>query len=100
MRTTPEQKVGCAGVALGWSSGTMGVTRVLGGILLFFTLFSAGATTWYVDSTVSASGTGTSWATAWKALSNITGVKAGDTVYISGGPSGSSQTYSVSSWAP
>src|SRR5579862_1290966 len=69
-------------------------------ILLFFTLFSAGATTWYVDSTVSASGTGTSWATAWKALSNITGVKAGDTVYISGGPSGSSQTYSVSSWAP
>ncbi len=62
--------------------------------------FSAHAATWYVDSSVGASGNGTSWATAWKALSNITGVSAGDTVYISGGASGSSQTYSVSSWKP
>jgi hypothetical protein len=58
------------------------------------------AATWYVDSSVGASGNGTSWATAWKALSNITGVRAGDTVYISGGASGGSQTYSVSSWKP
>jgi len=58
------------------------------------------AATWYVDSSVATSGNGTAWATAWKALSNITGVKAGDTVYISGGAGGSSQTYSVSSWIP
>jgi hypothetical protein len=100
MRNISKQKVGRAGVALGWSSRTMGVTKVLGGILFSFALFSAGATTWYVDSSVGTSGNGTSWATAWKALSNVTGVSAGDTVCISGGASGSSQTYSVSSWKP
>ncbi|HLX96783.1 MAG TPA: hypothetical protein VKU37_13650, partial [Verrucomicrobiae bacterium] len=63
--------------------------KYLPGLFLLMTLaVKATAATWYVDSTVGASGTGTSWATAWKALSNITGVKAGDTVYISGGPSG------------
>ncbi len=100
MRTISEPKVGRAGVALGWSSRTTGVTRVLGGILFSFALFSAHAATWYVDSSVGTSGNGMSWATAWKALSNVTGVKAGDTVYISGGASGNSQTYSVSSWSP
>jgi len=55
----------------------------------------------YVDSSVSVSGNGQSWATAWKQISNISGVAGGDTVYISGGPSGSSQTYTFSqSWAP
>src|SRR5664279_570057 len=68
--------------------------------LFSFALFSAQAATWYVDSSVGTSGNGTSWATAWKALSNVTGVSAGDTVYISGGASGSSQTYSLSSWKP
>jgi len=58
------------------------------------------ANTWYVDSGVSSSGNGQSWATAWKALSNIGGVSAGDTVYISGGPTGSSRAYSVSAWSP
>jgi hypothetical protein len=58
------------------------------------------ATTWYVDASA-AGGNGTSWASAWNSLSSISGVKAGDTVYISGGPSGSSQTYSVSgTWTP
>jgi len=74
--------------------------RFLLSSLFSFMVFSASAATWYVDSSVSASGNGTSWGTAWKALSNITGVKAGDTVYLSGGASGSSQTYSVSSWKP
>jgi hypothetical protein len=60
----------------------------------------ANATTWYVDNTATGSKNGTSWANAWTSLSSISGVKGGDTVYISGGPSGSSQTYSVSSWAP
>jgi hypothetical protein len=71
-------------------------------VLIFFSmLFSANATTWYVDSSVSTSGNGTSWASAWKNLSNITGVSAGDTVYISGGANGSSQTYSMSgTWTP
>ena len=100
MRTISKQKVSRAGVALGWSSRTMGVSSVLGGILFSFALFSASAATWYVDSSVGTSGNGAAWGTAWQALSNVTGVKAGDTVYISGGASGSSQTYSVSSWKP
>lgn len=55
----------------------------------------------YVDSSVATSGNGQSWATAWKNLTNITGLVAGDTVFISGGPSGSTQTYSLpSGWTP
>jgi hypothetical protein len=100
MRIISEQKVSRADVGLGWSSRTMVVSRVLGGILFSFALFSASAATWYVDSSVGTSGNGTAWSTAWQALSNVTGVKAGDTVYISGGASGSSQTYPVSSWKP
>ena len=69
-------------------------------LFLFFVLFSANAATWYVDSSVAASGNGTSWASAWKNFSNISGVSAGDIVYISGGPSGSSQIYSLSTWSP
>jgi hypothetical protein len=62
---------------------------------------AANAATWYVDSSVANSGNGTSWASAWKNISNITGVAAGDTVYISGGPSGSSQNYVMTgSWSP
>jgi hypothetical protein len=62
---------------------------------------SANATTWYVDNTATGgSKNGASWANAWTSLSLISGVQAGDTVYISGGPSGSSQTYNVNSWAP
>lgn len=60
--------------------------------------FPAKATTYYVDCAVSSSGNGQSWATAWKALSNITGVSAGDTVYISG--SGTCSTYTMTQWIP
>jgi hypothetical protein len=35
MQTILEQKVGRTGVALGWSSRIMGLTKVLGGILFF-----------------------------------------------------------------
>jgi len=73
-------------------------------VLMFFgVLYSAGASTaWYVDSSVSSSGNGTSWTNAWKNLSNISGVSAGDVVYISGGPSGSTRTYKTptSAWQP
>jgi hypothetical protein len=59
------------------------------------------ATTWYVDSAATGSRNGTSWANAWTALSQISGVHAGDTVYISGGPSGSSQNYTTTAaWLP
>jgi hypothetical protein len=59
------------------------------------------ATTWYVDSSVASSGNGQSWATAWKALSNIAGLSAGDTVYISGGPSGGTgRTYGGTTVTP
>jgi hypothetical protein len=60
----------------------------------------AQAATYYVDSAVASSGNGESWGTAWKGISNITGLSAGDVVYFSGGPSGATRTYSVSNWSP
>jgi hypothetical protein len=71
-------------------------------VLMFsLMLISGKAATWYVDSSVSSSGNGTSWANAWENISNISGVKAGDIVYISGGANGSSQTYNMSgTWTP
>ena len=59
-------------------------------LLLFF---SAAQTNWYVDNSVGTSGDGTSWATAWKQLSDIAwgSVSPGDTIYVSGGST--SKTY-------
>lgn len=49
----------------------------------------------YVDNSLSTGANdGSSWVNAWHSLSSMTGLAAGDTVYISGGPNGSSQTYS------
>ncbi|MCU1271977.1 MAG: Peptidase in kexin sedolisin [Acidobacteriaceae bacterium] len=59
---------------------------------------SAVGTTFYVDSSVSSSGNGQSWATAWRTFSNITGLQPGDTIYVSGGTT--SQTYTLDSWMP
>ena len=59
---------------------------------------AARATTYYVDGSVSSSGNGQSWATAWKSFSNVTGLKPGDIVYVSGGST--SQAYSLSDWTP
>jgi hypothetical protein len=59
------------------------------------------ATNYYVDSSVVSSGNGQSWATAWKNISNITGLYPGDSVYFSGGPSGGAgQTYTTNDWNP
>jgi chitodextrinase len=67
-------------------------------IIIFGLLAFADATfaaDWYVDNTISISGNGQSWGTAWKNFSNIvwgaSGVKTGDTLYISGGSA--SKTY-------
>ena len=102
MRTISEQKAGRADVALGLSSRIMGLTRVLGGVFFFALLYNPVQvlSAWYVDSTATGSHNGTSWANAWASLSQISGVSAGDTVYLSGGASGSSQTYPVSNWKP
>src|SRR6185312_12974763 len=51
--------------------------------------------TWYVDGTASGADNGTSWANAWTSPTNIMGILPGDTVYISGGETGLSQTYSL-----
>ena len=62
---------------------------------------SASASIWYVDNKATGANNGTSWAGAWTSITSASAsVKAGDTVYISGGPSGSSQTYSMGSWSP
>jgi len=71
-------------------------------IVIILIASTAHAANWYVDNAVSVSGDGTSWATAWKNLTNITRVTAGDTVYISGGSTGNTQTYAVptGAWQP
>jgi hypothetical protein len=69
---------------------------VLGFLILVH--IPAMAATYYLDCAVSSSGNGQSWATAWKSLANITGLNAGDKVYISG--SSSCSTYSTSQWTP
>jgi hypothetical protein len=63
--------------------------------------FQAQATNWYVDNAATGSSNGTSWATAWKSFSAVvwgsSGVKAGDTLFISGGSSSKvyTETWSV-----
>ena len=59
---------------------------------------SALGTTYYLDGSVSTSGNGLSWSSAWKGFSSITGLNPGDTVYISGGAT--SQTYALNGWLP
>ena len=53
---------------------------------------------WYVDNAATGSRNGTSWANAWTNLNAITGISAGDTVYISGGST--SKTYLDPYWTP
>lgn len=57
--------------------------------LSYFIVHSASAANWYLDSTATGAETGTSWSTAWRSTTSViwgnAGVKAGDTLYISGG---------------
>ena len=56
-------------------------------VLFLFVPLCINATNYYVDNTVSTSGNGLSWGTAWKNFSDINWgvVEPGDIVYISGG---------------
>ncbi len=58
-----------------------------------------GGTAWYVDKDAPAGGDGRSWNTAWNSMSNVVwgtnGVKAGTTLYISGGSSGTTKEYTT-----
>ncbi len=67
---------------------------------IIFNTIGAHATSWYVDNAVSVSGKGQSWVTAFRHFSDInwSNVHAGDTIYISGGPSGGTKTY-TESWS-
>jgi hypothetical protein len=62
-------------------------------------VFSTNAANWYVDNSLigNSSNKGTNWTTAWTNIYTAdytnTQIQAGDTVYISGGTSNSSQTY-------
>lgn len=70
-------------------------------MVMFGFAASVNATTWYVDSSATGSKNGTSWTNAWTNVNQIAGVSGGDTVYISGGPTGTSRTYSLTaSWQP
>jgi hypothetical protein len=72
------------------------VASMLGGYItrgtaLFwlFGFISANAANWYVDNAATGTKNGTSWANAWTSFSSVvwgtSGVKAGDTLFISGG---------------
>lgn len=55
----------------------------------------------YVDSAAVGANNGTSWTDAWTTIGAITGLVAGDTVYISGGAAGNTRTYNMSAyWNP
>jgi hypothetical protein len=70
-------------------------------LLLFLLCSSALGATRYVDSAATGSADGTSWANAWTTLAAITGLSAGDTVYISGGTTGNTKSYTCpSNWNP
>jgi hypothetical protein len=71
-------------------------------LIFCLVVLQAGAATYYVDSHATGTNNGSSWANAWKVLPTGN-VKPGDTVWISGGPSGSTRTYVVPSigyWNP
>ena len=70
-------------------------------ILLLLSSSQLTAATWFVDSTASGANNGTSWANAWQTIAAIGSTPAaGDTVYISGGATGTNQTYNSGTWAP
>jgi hypothetical protein len=74
------------------------LSAMAGGVLLSASVGSAA--TWYVDSAATGANNGTSWANAWTALTSISGIASGDTVYISGGPAGSTRNYSYTTGFP
>lgn len=65
---------------------------MLNRLIIWFLLsaVSGRAATWYLDSTATGSNNGTNWTNAWVSPTNVvwgaSGVKAGDTLLISGGP--------------
>jgi hypothetical protein len=67
---------------------------------IIFVVGDVQAASWYVDNAVATSGNGQSWTTAFKNFSDIVWptIHAGDVIYISGGPSGGTQTY-TESWS-
>ncbi|HYG86291.1 MAG TPA: hypothetical protein VD978_08535, partial [Azospirillum sp.] len=60
------------------------------GALLALPPPTAHAADFYVDNSVSSSGNGASWGSAWKSFSQIawSSVRPGDTIHLSGGGSG------------
>lgn len=53
--------------------------------ILWLSACASFAASWYVDNAATGARNGTSWANAWTNLNNVSGITAGDTIYISGG---------------
>jgi hypothetical protein len=73
---------------------------VIGILAIMCTLQEAAAGSWYVDNTAGGANSGTSWTNAWNGFSKIvwgaSGVKAGDTLFISGGATSQVYTEGIS----
>ena len=56
--------------------------------------FSSQAASWYVDNAAGGANSGSSWANAWTSFAGIqwASIQPGDTLFISGGSTGSSKT--------
>jgi PKD repeat protein len=66
-------------------------------VMLCWVVSSSDAATWYVDNSLSSSANvGTNWSDAWTNLNYVSGVVAGDTVYISGGSVSQTYTFTAS----
>lgn len=87
-----------------------GVTNSVGGVVSDTVTLAAtngvpagNGTNWYVDATATGAGTGTSWTNAWTTMGAVvwgeSGVKAGDTLYLSGGTYTSAWTVGASGTA-
>jgi hypothetical protein len=93
---TKKSRAGLTATTI-FSSALLRKTAALLTMIGSFMAPAMNAAVWYVDSLAPGpTHNGTSWADAWTSIQAVNGVLGGDVVYISGGPSGSTQNYDFS----